>query len=469
MKHELLSVGIDVGTTTTHLVFCLLRAENTRSASQIPRQRIAGDSQILYRSPVHFTPLDQDGNIDAVAVYQMIEAEYRKASIEPETVSCGAAIITGESAARRNAAALIAELSRLAGDFVAASAGAELESILAARGSGASSYSRRAGCRVRNIDIGGGTTNAATFLAGELENVWYLDYGGRFIRFDEDGVVASVSASAERLFKELGIEINCGEKPRECLLVESANAVAVAILDACLDSDADQAQPQYWFSGGVAELIEKSEKNKLVYRDMGVFLADALHRELERRGISYKIADQAIRATVIGAGAEIVQLSGHTVFVDEALLPLKNLPLLRVPQGPSLSSLLKELHGKYRNQFDDGPVALLLPDLPLHSYKALCAAAEEILCFIEEVGPMAPHVFVTRSDSAMALGQQIRKRSSDLPLLVLDGIDLLKGDYLEIGRALSGGLTLPVIVKTLVFPEQIMPASRRKEEKSDGR
>lgn len=456
MKQELLSVGIDIGTTTTHLVFCMLRAENTRGFSQIPRQRIAADSKIFYQSPIFFTPLDKDDNIDAPAVYRLVEAEYRRASIEPGAVSCGAAIITGESAARRNAAALIAELSRLAGDFVAASAGSELESILSARGSGASAFSRKAGCRVRNIDIGGGTTNAATFFAGELESSWYLDFGGRFIRFTEDGLVASISPSAQQLFNELGLDIKCGDKPRECLLVESANAVAGAILDTCLDSDDDQMQahPHYWFSGGVAELIKESEKNKLVYGDMGVFLADALHQELERRGLSYKIAEQAIRATVIGAGSEIVQLSGHTVFVDEALLPLKNLPLLRVPEGASLASCLRELRRNYLDQFEDGPVALILPDLPLHSYKALCDAAEQILDFIEAVEPVAPHVFLTRSDSAMALGQQIRKRSRDLPLIVLDGIDLLEGDYLEIGRAISGGLTLPVIVKTLVFPDQ---------------
>ena len=48
----------------------------------------------------------------------------------------GAVIITGETARKENANEVLEALSDLAGDFVVATAGPDLESILAARGAG---------------------------------------------------------------------------------------------------------------------------------------------------------------------------------------------------------------------------------------------------------------------------------------------------------------------------------------------
>ena len=52
----MLSVGIDVGTTTTQLVFSRLTLADTSRPGQIPRIGIT-DKSVLYQSPIVFTPL----------------------------------------------------------------------------------------------------------------------------------------------------------------------------------------------------------------------------------------------------------------------------------------------------------------------------------------------------------------------------------------------------------------------------
>ena len=56
MREELLSVGIDIGTSTTQLIFSKLIVENEASAFTVPRISIV-DKEIIYRSDVYFTPL----------------------------------------------------------------------------------------------------------------------------------------------------------------------------------------------------------------------------------------------------------------------------------------------------------------------------------------------------------------------------------------------------------------------------
>ena len=160
MREALLSVGIDVGTTTSQLVFSRLSVENQANAFSVPHFSIT-TREILYRSPVHFTPLLSDTEIDAVALGRMVKDEFAAAGIAH--VDTGAVIITGETARKENAKEVLHALSGLAGEFVVATAGPALESALAGKGAGAADYSRRHNCAVLNLDIGGGTTNFALF------------------------------------------------------------------------------------------------------------------------------------------------------------------------------------------------------------------------------------------------------------------------------------------------------------------
>ena len=184
MGKSLLSVGLDVGTTSTQLIVSRLTAENRASSFAVPKMEIT-EREILYRSPVHFTPLASNELVDGAALRQLVEKEYEAAGITRESVDTGAVIITGETSRKENAQIVLEELSDFAGDFVVATAGPDLESVLAARGAGA--YGRSEGKRVLHMDIGGGTSNLCLLEDGKLVQTGCLNVGGRLVKLDETG------------------------------------------------------------------------------------------------------------------------------------------------------------------------------------------------------------------------------------------------------------------------------------------
>ena len=150
MPERLRSVGLDVGTTSTQMILSELTVENRASAFTVPEMEIAR-REILYRSPVYFTPLLDERRVDAARLREIISAEYAAAGIQRESVDTGAIIITGETSRKENAQAALEALSDFAGEFVVATAGPDLESVLAAKGAGALELSEKTGKPVKNI------------------------------------------------------------------------------------------------------------------------------------------------------------------------------------------------------------------------------------------------------------------------------------------------------------------------------
>ena len=192
MSESLLSVGLDVGTTSTQMVVSRLLVENRASGFAVPEMEIT-QRQILYRSPVYFTPLLEGKLVDGAQIRRIVEEEYRKAGITREQVDTGAIIITGETSRKENARTVLAALSELAGDFVVATAGPDLESVLAAKGAGAVEYSARTGKTVLHMDIGGGTSNLALIRDGKVVQTGCFNVGGRLVTFSETGAVTYLS------------------------------------------------------------------------------------------------------------------------------------------------------------------------------------------------------------------------------------------------------------------------------------
>ena len=150
--------------------------------------------------------------IDADAVAILVEGEFKRAGFTPRDTRTGAVIITGETARKDNAALVLERLSGFAGDFVVSTAGPDLESIIAGKGSGARQYSEDRSCVVANIDIGGGTSNLVLFDRGETVCAGCLDIGGRLIRVSPDLYVDYVSESVRRIARWKGISIAEGER-----------------------------------------------------------------------------------------------------------------------------------------------------------------------------------------------------------------------------------------------------------------
>ena len=85
MAEFLTSVGLDIGTTSTQMIVSRLTVENQASGFTVP-EMVIGNREILYRSPVHFTPLLDEARMDAPALGTLIRQEYRAAGLLRENV-----------------------------------------------------------------------------------------------------------------------------------------------------------------------------------------------------------------------------------------------------------------------------------------------------------------------------------------------------------------------------------------------
>ena len=445
MSESLLSVGLDVGTTSTQMVFSRLCIANKAGSFAVPEMQIES-REILYKSPVHFTPLLEGDLVDAAALRAIVDGEYEAAGITKEDVDTGAIIITGETSRKENARAVLESLAGYAGEFVVATAGPDLESVLAAKGAGATEYSERTGKPVLHMDIGGGTSNLAWIEDGKIVATSCLNVGGRLLKIDSNGVLTYVSPVLKGIFeKKAGEVVNREEVRLLCEKLVQALETAAGLreeygLTESLTTKGIRTpafdltgkggiRPVISFSGGVADCIE-AEKPWLAYGDMGPELGMAIRKSRLCQG-EYVLGSETIRATVIGAGSHSAQLSGSTVFHQNVKFPLKNLPVVRAAKD------LRML---------DGPGVLTMEGLPEPSYAALTAVAEEIL----RHAAVSPLVLAMEQDMAKALGQILAlKLGKDRAILCIDRVRLQEGSYLDVGAPV--GPALPVVVKTLIL------------------
>src|SRR5512141_1178497 len=212
-SRDLLSVGVDVGTTTTQIVFSRLNLQDVSRPGQIPRIDIT-DRKVIYQSPVVLTPLIDAETIDADRLNEIVRSEYASAGVDPSQVETGAVIITGETAKKRNADEILRALSGLAGEFVVSVAGPNVESLIAGKGAGAAQYSQSNYATVTNVDIGGGSANSATFQSGNLIGAAAMNFGGRILEVEHgSGKVRHIAEPARHILMDIGLSLNVGDSP----------------------------------------------------------------------------------------------------------------------------------------------------------------------------------------------------------------------------------------------------------------
>ena len=439
MSERLLSVGLDVGTTSTQMVVSRLRIENKAGSFAVPQMEIE-EREILYKSAVHFTPLLQGDLVDAARLQKIVDEEYAAAGISKEQVDTGAIIITGETSRKENARAVLERLSGYAGDFVVATAGPDLESVLAAKGAGAVEFSEKTGKRVLHMDIGGGTSNLALIEDGKITATTCLNVGGRLLKISPEGRLTYVSPVLRGIFqKQAGEEVNREEVLELCeRLVQALEAAAglregAALTDRLRTAGAASLVPPkdvvISFSGGVADCIDE-KKPWLAFGDMGPELGQTIRKSRLCSGF-YRLGSETIRATVIGAGSHSAQLSGSTVFYQNVEFPLKNLPVVHAPE--QLGTL-------------DEAGVLALKGMKAPPYAALITLADRILS--QFCGGCL--ILALEQDMAKALGQILALRlGKDAKILCIDRVRLEADSYLDVGAPI--GPALPVVVKTLIL------------------
>lgn len=476
-KTAILSVGIDVGTSTTQVVFSKLQMDNAGGYFSVPRVAIV-DKEVVYKSEIYMTPLKTDVLIDTEALRDIVAAEFRKAGYRPEDTDSGAVIITGESARKENSDAVLKSLSDFAGDFVVSAAGPDMESLIAGKGSGAWQYSMDHHCRVANLDIGGGTTNVVLFEDGETLARGCLDIGGRLICMNPQGIITKVSPAAAVMAQAAGVSVSVGDRCDELKLAAVTQQMAAALnaylgvgtkdIDAILrqiktpgssDFPVPEKVQAVFFSGGVADLIYHESADTWAYGDIGVLLGRAIRESRLFTDFQKMEPGETIRATVVGAGTYTTTISGSTITYSDDIFPLKNIPVIKLDEELQEACFAGETEPVIRRiqwvlgQNDEEHFILAMPGKRNPGYMEMKRAAASIRQIMDRVQPPGePILLVIESDIAKAMGQMIRQQP-DLKrqVVAIDSIHVEDGEYVDMGKPMMNGMVIPVVVKTLIF------------------
>lgn len=471
-KESIISAGIDIGTSTTKLIISRLSIINVAGISHVPRIEIV-DKEVLYKSPVYRTPLKNQLTIDVSAVEEIIQTQYDNANISANQIETGAVIITGEAATKTNASDMVHHLSKEAGEFLVATAGPDLEGIIAAKGSGVFARSKDNSLVRANVDIGGGTANIAVYQNQELLGTCTLHIGGRLIEFRNDEI-ASLSPPIKRLIEQENIPLQVGDSIKNPniasvidLLVETLYRTLTKTLgdrDACLilgkQPDWQLPVDVVTFSGGVSECMYQQEdlENTASYEDIGIQLARKIEQSMIAERFVVEEPLETVRATVLGVGMQTTEISGATIQIDASKLPLKNVPIIKQDFHQQLETGLTALPHTFQqanvlyDATNEGSnFALSLSGIPYIGFTEIQKLASEIKRLMDgRTNPQLPIILVVETDVAKVLGQSLIAMGAKQPVICIDQIQVDTGDYIDIGKALRSNV-VPVIVKTLTF------------------
>lgn len=474
MKEELLSVGIDLGTSTTQLIFSRLTVENMATSYTVPRMVIT-KKEIQYKSDIYFTPLLDQTRIDFGKVREIVEREYEKAGVRKEEIDTGAVIITGETARKENASEVIHTLSGFAGDFVVATAGPDLESVISGKGAGTDLYSKEHHLTAVNIDIGGGTSNLAVFKRGDTVDTGCLDIGGRLVKIDKDtGRITYIAPKIQKIIDAEGWELRVGtiasENLLKPLLIQMTEILEqsvglrrdnpyyeMMITNQGIDLSGETACIS--FSGGVADAVYHPEKFRepFMFGDIGVLLGRAIRESKLFQDLQVIESAETIRATVVGAGSHTTDISGSTITYTKELFPVKNLPVLKLSEEESSPRAMGNAIRKKLEWFMvEGSIQQAAIAFTGENNPSFSRIQEYAKALLEGMEPLLhanlPLIVVVENDMAKVLGQTMYHLLEwKKEVICLDGIHLAEGEYIDIGRPIAEGSVLPVVVKTLVF------------------
>lgn len=463
-----LSVGIDIGTTTTQLVISRLGVGYQGRMGQVPRL-VVTDCEVVYQSPIVLTPFLDGEQVDGGKLVTWVGEWYEQAGVVPALIQTGAVIITGETAKKRNADLVLHHLAGMAGDFVVSIAGPHLESLLAGRGSGAEQYAHTHYTTIINIDIGGGTANLAAFSPTTPPHTAAMNVGGRLLEIEPTtAFLCRISAPAQAVLDYLGLPLKVGDQPTLEQLYQFTNCLADLIAELLLGQRSPLAQQLYltepigkvpassgklMFSGGVGyyiyhPLLIQTVADLALHGDVGPLLAQSICQQPTLQRYQWLTPQQTSRATVIGAGTQTLTFSGSTIWLDPTQLPLRNVPILHLTNW-ELSPL--EIGQSWDLDLYNDPFALVVALHPPVSYRQLAQLASRLAQWGQQLPLSQPFILLMESDYAQALGQLLKAKMPAHPLLILDQLPLAHSDYLDIGIPLPDQRTVPVTLKTLIF------------------
>jgi ethanolamine utilization protein EutA len=478
------TVGIDIGSSGTQIIFS--RINLRRLGEDLSSRFFVVSRETLFQSPVSLTPYQSEERIDEVRLGTIIDEAYAAARVVPHDIDTGVVILTGEALRRENAQAIAGVIAELGGDFVCATAGHHMESMLAAYGSGAARVSSDQGKRILNVDIGGGTTKIAVVDKGRVVSTAAIHIGGRLQVVDGSNVITRLDPAGRHHAECAGFSWQRGDVAEPCARDVVADKMAHRLLAALTNPRPHNIAQLYltdpitdlgpidgvMFSGGVAEYIYQREDRD--FGDMGQRLGQALHRLIEAGALPWPVlpAGECIRATALGASEYSVQLSGNTSYISRpgTLLPRRNLQVLQPPYVCEEAIDPSKVANAIRTHieaFDVGDnereFALAFRWLGVPSHERLFTFAQGIANgMAERIAKHQPLFIMLDGDVAQTLGAILREELNvESDILVIDGVILWDFDYIDLGRIRMPSNTVPVTIKSLVFSEDPRVPGRR--------
>lgn len=471
---ELTSVGIDIGSSGSQVVFSRIRLQ--RQSDELSSRYFVVAREQLYQSPVSLTPYEPGLLIDILALGKIIDDAYLHAGMSPAQVDTGAVILTGEALRRENAQNIGNILARHGGDFVCTMAGHHIEAMLAAYGSGAAWVSNAQQKRVLNIDIGGGTTKFAIIEAGRVIETAAIHVGGRLHVFDDAGSLTRLEPSGQALARKAGFEWQLGNLVTGGDKRIVAAIMAQAIIAAVSNSGHFDWLDDFWltnplsdlrgidavmFSGGVSEFVYANEQRD--FGDMGRLVGNMLGQMARDHEFPWPVlpAGAGIRATALGLSEYSVQLSGNTIFVPDpqAVLPRRNLRVMQpvcdltgaiVPE--LIATSIAECLAAFEVQrAEDCVLAFHWGGEP--RYERIAALARGLtLGLNQSLRTGKPIYVVLDGDIARTLGGILYyELHVEAPLLIVDGVNLANFDFIDFGSIKLPSNTVPITIKSLLF------------------
>jgi ethanolamine utilization protein EutA len=456
-----ISVGIDVGSATTQVVFTDI--EMRRLGRELSSRYVPVVQDVLYASPIVFTPYRDADGIDADAVAAFVRECYGHAGQTPSGVRAGVVLVTGNALLQRNARSLAERLAEVQGDFVCHGAGHDMEARIATHGSGAVDVSRRHAATVLNIDVGGGTTKLALVKHGDVVATAALGVGSRSVVLDGDGAVLSTNAVADTVAEALGIDLAVGARPSTTDLTRLAEEMIAGVGDAIHGGPGRASAPLLTerlpnlafdivvASGGVAEYL--SDEDSPGHGDLGWFLGIALRQLIDALGQPLHRADAPIRATVLGSARDTVQLSGNTIFIsDPDVLPRRNIPLVDAADHPTADTLHDRLGARAAAIDVAGAVALVIGWDGMPTQRQLLDSLNSVVEAMARHGGSPLVVLLLDQDLGHITGR-IATHELALPnaLVCVDGISAEGLDYIDVAALDPATGTLQVTMKSLLF------------------
>jgi ethanolamine utilization protein EutA len=466
----ILSVGVDIGSSTSHLVFSRIVLERLDS------RYVVTVRETFYESDILLTPYSADETIDSEALGAFIRKQYADAKVTPEEIDTGALILTGVAVRRRNARAIGELFAAETGKLVAVSAGDNLETVMAAYGSGAVSRAIRDATPVMNVDIGGGTSKIAVCAGGKVIDLTAVDVGARLVVTDDQSRITRIEEAGRQFGAELGLKLELGV----VLKPDDARALAALMTDRLFEAMKGGSPKvgassllrldalthaheisEVTISGGVSEYVYGREKTS--FGDLGPMLAGEIRARIQNWGKKLVKPAEGIRATVIGASQYTTQVSGSTIYVwPMDVIPVRNVPVI----APDMSLEDEEIDADKvaaaikavlrRLDLGDGerPVAVFAPWRGSATFARLDAFCRGVIAGLEKVLAQGhPIILVGDGDVGGLIGIHCREELKlDYPIISIDGLELKEFDYIDIGAILDASGAVPVVIKSLIFP-----------------